>query len=118
MAESETLSKVVREWITGLLIPAAIFVYTYQKERSDEQSRALDRVSTIIKSLGSTSAEERSLARSYIEYLADTVRCHPKYLDCCPLILRRRQLRQSQPRPLRLSQTLSKRREGRRPAPT
>jgi len=69
MAETETRSKAVREWIVGLLLPMAIFAYTYQKDRSDEQSRELDRVSTIIKSLGSTNALERSYARTYIEYL-------------------------------------------------
>lgn len=69
MADPETRSKALREWITGLLLPLAIFVYTYQKDQSDEKSRELDRVTTIIKSLGSTSSLERSYARSYIEYL-------------------------------------------------
>ncbi|MDP9171141.1 MAG: hypothetical protein M3N54_11030 [Acidobacteriota bacterium] len=58
-----------REWITGLLLPLAIFVYTWQKDKADDQQRALDRITAIIHSLGSSVESERSLARSYIEYL-------------------------------------------------
>ncbi|RXH57111.1 hypothetical protein [Granulicella sibirica] len=70
MPEGESKSKAIREWIAGLLLPVAIFAYTLSKDRADEQQRELDRVATIIKSLGSTSEAERSLARSYITYLS------------------------------------------------
>lgn len=70
MSEGESTSKAIREWIAGLLLPVAIFAYTLSKDRADEQQRELDRVATIIKSLGSSSEAERSLARSYITYLA------------------------------------------------
>jgi hypothetical protein len=63
-------SKPYREWITGLLIPLVIFIYGCQKDDSDRKQRDLDRLATIIRSLGSTSPAERSLARSYIDYLS------------------------------------------------
>ena len=78
MAEPERTSKAVREWIAGLLLPLTIFVYTYQKDKSDGQQRELDRITTVIRSLGSTSQEERSLARSYVQYLAQKGQAPPE----------------------------------------
>jgi hypothetical protein len=60
-----------REWIVGLLLPLVIFGYTWRRDKADDEQRNLDRVTAIIKSLGSSSDAERGLARGYVKYLIE-----------------------------------------------
>lgn len=64
----------LREWLTGLALPIAIFatgfLYSRSKDAADDEQKKVDRVGTLIKSLASPSFTERHLARSYVLYLS------------------------------------------------
>jgi len=65
--------KVVGTLVSGVLIPVAIFlvgqIYRRQKERSDQKSRELDKISQFIKHLTSENEKERIVALKVSKYL-------------------------------------------------